>query len=67
MLSQFQGRLLRESKTSVEWKDEEKIANNETMAVELKEENAHEVENIDQESDERSKEQISILNEIGDI
>ncbi|CAI9715809.1 Hypothetical predicted protein [Octopus vulgaris] len=51
-----------DSKTSSERKDEEQNEDSESIAVELKEENEYEAEIIDQKSDGRTEEQISILN-----
>ncbi|CAI9732672.1 Hypothetical predicted protein [Octopus vulgaris] len=59
--------VLRDGKTNSERKDEEENADSETIAVELREENKHEAKIMDQESDERTEEQISILSEIVDI
>ncbi|CAI9729041.1 Hypothetical predicted protein [Octopus vulgaris] len=60
----IQRRVLRD-KTGSERKDEEENADSETMAVELKEENEHKAEIIDQESYEKTK--ISIFNDIINI
>lgn len=60
-------RAFRDTKTNDERKDDEGNADSETMAVNLKEENKDVFEIMDQERDERSEEQISILNGIIDI